>query len=415
MSFAHQATLAASIPYFRPVDEAAEVRIIDVIRQRQAFAKITDALQQRLPLGAFLSAAAECAATGCNAPMAKVLELRRADAVLIVKGEYGLGAGHLGREAGRAEPVNPPGKALLTGRPIAIADIREAHGDELPALIKEHNVVGTINIPLVGREGPYGILEVDYKERRTASALEISYLAGIAAVLAEGVERAQEREGLTAERDAKTVLLREQQHRIRNNFQLIVALLQRHGAEVKDAVDARKRFADVERRVFALSSLYDHLLGLGEHGDEVDLSAYIGQLCDNFNAFYDLQAQGIGLECYREYDIKAGIDICTAIGTVVNELVANAVEHAFGGRLGNIHVALRHDPSAGYAVTVTDDGNGFAQAASSGIGLRTARRLVANVGGRLELTSRPGRGTHWTISFPAGSGADEGTAGAGAG
>lgn len=120
-----KATLAASINAltFSP-DET--VSLVDVIRHRQTFAQMIDAWHSDTDasIEAILAAAARCAALGCNAPMAKVLEVRRSDNVLVVKAQFGLSEEALGRSAGNVDPVNPAGEALANAEPVIEPTVR---------------------------------------------------------------------------------------------------------------------------------------------------------------------------------------------------------------------------------------------------------------------------------------------------
>ena len=94
------------------------------------------------------------------------------------------------------------------------------------------------------------------------------------------------------------------------------------------------------------------------------------------------------------------VEACTVLGIVANELVANAVEHAFGRAAGGgrIAVGLGEDEGGGAVVTVEDDGSGVAPGAeTASIGLGFARKLLAHIGYSLALCSAPGR-TVWTIA-----------------
>ena len=160
--------------------------------------------------------------------------------------------------------------------------------------------------------------------------------------------------------------------------------------------------------MIALASLYDHLLGAGLSGDAANLRDYLAALCRGAGDFHDLAARGIDLAFEAEDGaVVLGIDACTALGIVVNELVANAVEHAFseaGG--GRIVVRLVPDGRGGREVSVEDDGVGVAPGTEGGssVGLKVARRLVERAGGALSLRSEPGH-TIWTIALPGGGSA----------
>jgi two-component sensor histidine kinase len=165
---------------------------------------------------------------------------------------------------------------------------------------------------------------------------------------------------------------------------------------------SRARFAAVRRRVFALASLYDHLLGAGLSGEETSLRDYLAALCAGARDFHDLAARGIVLSFQASGgDLRLGVNACTALGVVVNELVANAVEHAFGPAGGRIAVGLGRDGNGGWAVTVEDDGVGVPlEAEGGGVGLGLARRLAERAGASLVLrSSEPGR-TVWTVLLP---------------
>jgi two-component sensor histidine kinase len=395
MTFAKKATWAASLDAL-DFDENAVVSLAAVLRQHRAFAEVSDAERGSTSLEEFFAQAARSAALGCDAPMAKILQLRPDDNALVGLAHYGMGDDIIGQEVGKATAGNPPGDALEGAKPVAVSDVRVAYGNKLPTIFHKYSVVSSVNVPLIGRDGAYGVLEVDYVKPTAVGAFEISFLASVAGLLADCIERRQLHTALTGELDAKVTLLREQQHRIRNNFQSIVALLQQSARSTKD-LTARRSFEDVQRRVFAMASLYDHLLGLGEHGDRVDLSRYLGAICDSFHEFYGLSELGITLESNRHHGIMLSIDLCTAIGTAVNELVANSVEHAFGGNPGRITVTLNRDADNECCVTVSDDGCGTVDPARENTGLTTIRRLLSNIGSTLLLDASRGMGTTWKI------------------
>lgn len=402
MSFAQIATLAASLKHI-VAGPADTVLTREVLRQRHLFAEMIERTQGNVPLQQVLDDAASTAARGCRAAMAKVLELSRADNTLIIKSQYGLSRDALGQSAGKADPGNPPGEALKAIAPFVDPDVRRRPAETLPKVLAENGVVTSVNLPLVNRDGAYGVLEVDYTEPTEVSALHLSFLAAVAGALAENIEKTQTHAALASERDAKAVLLREQQHRIRNNFQLIIAMVQRSVLRARDD-EARKNLRDIERRVFAMASLYDHLLGLAEQDAFADLGRYLSTMAANFDDFYDLSGNRISLTINLQFGIVVDLDTCTTVGTIVNELVANSVEHAFAGTSGVITVALARNGDNGCVVSVTDDGRGSAgPTVDESTGLRMVRHMLAGIGGRLHLETGPGKGMRWSLFLDASS------------
>jgi two-component sensor histidine kinase len=258
-------------------------------------------------------------------------------------------------------------------------------------------VVSSANVPIIGLAGSYGVLEIDAPEARDFDILDLSFLASIAEIIADAIERVRRHSELQAAKQARELLLREHHHRARNSYQVIIGALQRHMRQATTE-DSRRRFDDVRRRVFALASLYDHLIGDTTAG-ELDFCRYLGDLCRRMRDFYGTEERGIELlaEC-PDFGLRFDVDTCTALGTVTNELVANAIEHAFANDGGSIEIRLVRENN-GPVLIVRDNGAGFAELQSESVGLSVAHRLVAAAGGQLTRTDADS-GTSWTIRLP---------------
>jgi two-component sensor histidine kinase len=90
-------------------------------------------------------------------------------------------------------------------------------------------------------------------------------------------------------------------------------------------------------------------------------------------------------------------------GLIVQELVSNALKHAFpGGRRGQITVSLKQNGGDGFALGVRDDGVGLPEGArpemSSSLGLRLVRILAEQVNATVECKSATG--AEFSINFP---------------
>jgi two-component sensor histidine kinase len=102
--------------------------------------------------------------------------------------------------------------------------------------------------------------------------------------------------------------------------------------------------------------------------------------------------------------LPLAIDMAIPCGLILNELVTNALKHAFPGETaGEIVVEVRKDDAGGrFELRVSDDGvglpNGFEERESSSLGLRLVRMLTAQLQGRLEV--RRGPGVEFRVTFP---------------
>jgi two-component sensor histidine kinase/putative methionine-R-sulfoxide reductase with GAF domain len=379
-------------------DEQTLVPLRRVLEQRSAFAELYTVTLLHPSLEALLDEAARVAAKGCHAAQAKILEHKAEAGEFLLLAGWHIKPGFVGRLIGSAGAGSPPSQSLAEQRPVVVPDVRLRGDYDLPRIFAEHDVASSANVPIATSEGLFGVLEVDSPKPNSFDALDLSFLISIAGIIGSAVERVRREAALRVELDARTALLREQQHRVRNHLQTMQAMLHRHAIEAPDA-ETKRRFKDIERRVLTLASLYDHLLGtnLSEH---VDLAAYLHALTEGLRRFYEPEANGITLRCGPHDAVTMMVlDACTAVGIVVAELVANALEHAFDARGGTITVRLRGD-NRSVRVSVADNGKGMSGGEEGrSIGLGLARRLLATFGG--SLTREPSHsGTIWCIELP---------------
>ena len=378
-----------------PLDSDEPVALGRVLRQRLAMLEVDARALRYAELGRLLDEAVHLAAHGAETEMAKILVLQP-DGDLLVAAGHNLKPGIVGHARVPPGCKDPASECLLARRVISVADLSRSSQYERIPLLTSHDVVSTVNVPILVASGTYGVLEVDATKPRDFDALDESFLIGIAGIIGEGAERVRREGSLNRALSARDVLLREHHHRVRNNYQVLIGALAKHGREVADA-DARDRFQQIQRRLFALASIYDHLVGAAG-ARTVMLQDYLLALCDSLREFYDLGAQAITLAFRADDNFLADVDVASALGVIVNELVANSVEHAFNEAGGRITVALERDATGGGHVSVADNGAGYRSSGAESVGLTTVRRLVSQIDGTLDLTSEAG--TAWKVRVP---------------
>src|SRR3546814_18117576 len=87
------------------------------------------------------------------------------------------------------------------------------------------------------------------------------------------------------------------------------------------------------------------------------------------------------------------------LGLIVNELVANSLEHGLSERTGTVSVALRFDPQEGMAaLSIADDGQGFPKNPREGLGLLLVRAFAQQIDAAL-IQERPPQGTETVVRF----------------
>ncbi len=162
-----------------------------------------------------------------------------------------------------------------------------------------------------------------------------------------------DREALENRIRDKDTLLRELQHRVKNNLQMITALIR---LETRNAsAPELKSFERLAGRVDSLAMLY-RALSDDEHKDEIDLGVYLSQIASAVMSSHAVE--GIRLDMKVD-TYPVSINVAMPTGLVVNELLTNALKHAFVGREGGtitLHSVVDGD---GCRVVVADDGVGL--------------------------------------------------------
>ncbi|MBC7507008.1 MAG: ATP-binding protein [Sandarakinorhabdus sp.] len=196
----------------------------------------------------------------------------------------------------------------------------------------------------------------------------------------------------------KEALLLELQHRVKNNLQMITALVRMEARSIPDG-DTGERFERLAGRISALALLYASLSGEGL-GETVDLGIYLSQVASSVMQAH--ATAGIRLELKID-TWPVSINVAMPTGLVVNELLTNALKHAFVGREGGtISVTCTVD-SSGCRVIVADDGIGLPEGVTwptpGRLGAVIARSLQQNAKAMLDVTSSPGKGVQVAIVF----------------
>jgi two-component sensor histidine kinase len=200
-----------------------------------------------------------------------------------------------------------------------------------------------------------------------------------------------------AEIVSKSVAIREIHHRVKNNLQTVASLLRIQGRRCENP-EAKKSLNESVSRVLAIAATHELLST--EIEAQVDLFDVIHLIASNIQRCF-VDCKSINIEMKAAQSICLDSDRTVAIALIVNELLQNCYEHAFGDcSEGNITV---HALLEGGLVTVEvmDDGIGFPVEMRSreSLGLSIVRSYVKDkLKGKLAITSNP-NGTTVTFAF----------------
>jgi PAS domain S-box-containing protein len=197
----------------------------------------------------------------------------------------------------------------------------------------------------------------------------------------------------------KEILLKEVHHRIKNNMSSMMSLLSLQSRAVKN-LEAVASLLEAKDRMRSMAVLYDKLYR-SENLREMSIKDYLPPLIDEIVRVFpnrDLVKVGKRID-----DIVLGVRVISPLGIIVNELITNAMNHAFTGRENGL-ISVSVSAQAGHVtLIIEDDGNGIPEsvdiADSSGFGLQLVAMLTAQIDGTIRIERR--KGARFVMEFDA--------------
>lgn len=248
----------------------------------------------------------------------------------------------------------------------------------------------------VRRDGSPVWISVSLRAVRDPSGRPM-YLDGFAV---DVTSRRKNEERLQASLAEKEVLLKEIHHRVKNNLQILMSLMNLQAESMGRAEDV-EAFRAMQCRVRSISLVHERLYGSGNLS-AVDMRGYLSELVKQLSGACLDVARTVALDL-RVEDITLSVDKAIPLGLLLTELITNAFKHAFRtGTPGTLRVSLRRAGRTCVA-EVEDNGPGippdFNPDQSRTLGFQLIRALEGQLGGTVKYHSRGG--AHFEVSFPA--------------
>lgn len=220
----------------------------------------------------------------------------------------------------------------------------------------------------------------------------------LVALLDVGAYVLVEREKFKQSIREKDLLLLELQHRVKNNLQMIAALIRLEARNLPTEATAAA-LSGIAGRIEALRILYE-FLSPQDKNQEVDLGTYLSQIASSVMRTHALE----GIRLNLKVDVyPVSINIAMPCGLLINELLTNALKHAFVDRdSGTITLSCIAEEK-GCRVVVADDGLGLPSNSEwpkdGNLGALIVQSLRENAHAGLAVQSNPGAGTRIEITF----------------
>ena len=218
-------------------------------------------------------------------------------------------------------------------------------------------------------------------------------------------DQQEELKRLVRERE---VLVQEVHHRVKNNLQTIVSLLNLQ-SRYTDSVHVADALAEAGERVQAIARLHERLYASSNFG-EVDVDDYLRNLANDLQHLHS--RPGITFEVASD-DIVLDMEMASPLALIANELILNSLKHAFpAGQAGQVAVSFEYvrdsvpdgEPLDNGLVSLRVEDNGVGVPSGQtleelrSMGLELVRLLCQQL--RATCDFHTGNGVQWTITFP---------------
>ncbi|MDA8156099.1 MAG: PAS domain-containing protein [Actinomycetota bacterium] len=236
--------------------------------------------------------------------------------------------------------------------------------------------------------------------RKAVFQKEDGSIEGLVGSVSDVTEIRQAEEQINLALKEKETLLRELNHRTKNNMQVISSLIDLQTASVADG-RVRGMLKDTRDRIRAMSLVHEFLYKSRDLA-RLDIRDYIEVLANAMVLSYQEQAQKVILDLDID-SIQMSIDTITPCGLILNELISNSLKYAFpGGKAGSIRISLHRREGGQIGFDYSDDGIGLPPTVEikgvETLGLRLVNNLATKqLGGRIDVET--GQGTVFRMIF----------------
>jgi two-component system, sensor histidine kinase PdtaS len=202
---------------------------------------------------------------------------------------------------------------------------------------------------------------------------------------------AAQRDDLDRKNREREVLLKEVYHRVKNNLQVISSLLNLQADQITDQ-RARELLEESCNRVYSIALVHEQLYQSTDLA-RVNFSVYLQELVEHLKVLFD-PGELVTVETIAE-PVHLPVDIAIPCGLLVNELVTNALTHAFEpGMTGTVRVELSRCVDGEVRLCVNDTGRGLPNhldvVSAKTLGLELVGKLAKQIRGKLKVVSDHG-------------------------
>lgn len=264
-----------------------------------------------------------------------------------------------------------------------------------------HNIFSIMNIPIRIEGDMIGVLCFEHtKECRIWNQQEQQFGLIVAQMISLAIETSHRQKASRELKEAlaeQQTLMKEVQHRVKNNFAIISSLINLESEKAKDEFH-KSLFQESRNRLDSIAKLHE-LLYKSKSYTSVNLKNYLEEVLDNLKSSFAATHKEI--EIINKID-TINLEVSKAIpaALILNELVTNSFKHAFSNvKRGVIEIALKEEGKK-IKLIVRDSGSGFDRLSlkKPSVGLHILDDLVKQIDAELKYKSKSGTIAELTFS-----------------
>lgn len=212
-------------------------------------------------------------------------------------------------------------------------------------------------------------------------------------------ERRKAEEKIKSSLKEKEIILKEIHHRVKNNLQVISSIFYLQAEKVNDP-RLSEIINECKDRVRSMSIIHENFYQ-SDDLTRIDFGQYLKNLLTNLVLSYGINTEKIGIELNVKNTFLS-IDIAIPCGLLINELISNALKHAFPGETtGKISIEMYSTDNVNFTLKIKDDGIGIPESIdfknTDTLGMELITTLTSQLEGTIELNRS--EGTEFIIKF----------------
>lgn len=213
-------------------------------------------------------------------------------------------------------------------------------------------------------------------------------------------ERQKSEELISHQLQEKEILLKEIHHRVKNNMQVIISLLNLHASTINDP-QILDLYKESQNRIKSMALIHEKLYQSKDFS-HIDFSDYLSSLAAYFSQIYHFENTTVEIVT-KAHKIPFEFDTAITLGLIVNELVSNSMKYAFKDQpKGKITIELKKTAGKTITLLLSDNGCGLPKGINykktKSLGLQLVCTLTEQIDGTLTLNNK--NGTHFKLVFP---------------